>query len=357
MADRRPRVMFLWPEVSGYMAACWRALRDLQQVDLQLIAYGDSRKTAFGSGIMVGLNWHALPMEFREDISRIASLCDAYAPDVLVVPGWMNRAYRKVAARMSRRGIPIVLTMDTPWMGRPRQYLARYLLHGYLRHVSHAFVPGERAYQYAIRLGFDECEITRALYGHDDESFGQCFHSRSEWPHAFVCVGRYERDKGFDLLMAAYQKYRGRVSVPWRLVCCGMGSLKSLSNGIDGVDDLGFVQPSDLPRVLQKASSFVLASRHESWGVALAEGCSGGLPVITTNGVGASVELVRDGYNGFIAPSGDVDGLAAALCAMHECDERRIAEMGRRSMELAAPYGAREWGRRVVGLIFRVMQH
>ncbi len=349
----RPRVMFCWPEISGYMAACWRALSDLQRVDLRLIAYGSSRETAFDQSIMTGLNWHPLAKEAREDVARIASLCEEFSPDVLVVPGWMNRAYRIVAARMSARNVPVLMAMDTPWDGRPRQYLARYLLRGFLRHVSHAFVPGERAYQYAIRLGFDESAVAHGMYGHDDEIFKQCFRSRSDWPRAFVYVGRYERSKGFDVLLGAFRKYRDRVAAPWDLVCCGMGSLKSLAASSGGVVDLGFVQPGSLPGVLQMGSAFVLPSRHESWGVALAEACSAGLPVIATNGVGASVELVRDGYNGYIVPSGNIEELADALCRVHEADEGEIIAMGKRSMELSAPFGAGEWAKRVLVLLSR----
>ncbi|MEZ0263688.1 MAG: hypothetical protein ACAI43_03095, partial [Phycisphaerae bacterium] len=37
------RILICWPEVSGYMAACWRALAARPGVDLRVIAYASGR--------------------------------------------------------------------------------------------------------------------------------------------------------------------------------------------------------------------------------------------------------------------------------------------------------------------------
>ncbi len=48
------------------------------------------------------------------------------------------------------------------------------------------------------------------------------------------------------------------------------------------------------------ADVFILPSTTESWGLIINEAMDFGLPIITTNQVGAAPDLVRHGENGFI---------------------------------------------------------
>ena len=68
--------------------------------------------------------------------------------------------------------------------------------------------------------------------------------------------------------------------------------------GVHGVEMLGFVQPDDLPAVLERAGCLVLPSRFEPWGVVVHEAAAAGLPIVCTPVCGAATRLVLDGYNG-----------------------------------------------------------
>ncbi len=145
-----------------------------------------------------------------------------------------------------------------------------------------------------------------------------------------------------DILIEAYKEYRMMVADPWPLTCCGRGPLGRLLEGIEGIRDLGFVQPKALPRVLASASAFVLPSRSDAWGVALVEACAAGLPVICTDVCGSSVELVRELGNGLIVPPEQPGLLAEAMVWMHR-NRTRLEEMGNLSHCLARPYSAELW--------------
>ena len=67
----------------------------------------------------------------------------------------------------------------------------------------------------------------------------------------------------------------------------------------------GSRQPRDLPPIYAAADLFVLPSRHEPWGVVVNEAMAAGLPVVLTDRVGAAADLLVDGENGRLVPSGD----------------------------------------------------
>jgi glycosyltransferase involved in cell wall biosynthesis len=72
----------------------------------------------------------------------------------------------------------------------------------------------------------------------------------------------------------------------------------------------GQVPPGVVPLALGRADAFVLASRHEGQGMALAEAASAGLPIASTQ-VGMAPDLPAEGVR--LAPPGDPVGLARAM--------------------------------------------
>jgi glycosyltransferase involved in cell wall biosynthesis len=133
------------------------------------------------------------------------------------------------------------------------------------------------------------------------------------------------------------------VEDPWPLVVAGTGPDARLLDGIDGVDQLGFVQPADLPDVFARAGCFVLPSRFEPWGVVVHEAAAAGLPVIASRACGASTRLVLDGFNGVVVTPGDVEALAGAFERMHRLTAGERRAMGSASHLLAGQYTPERW--------------
>ena len=65
---------------------------------------------------------------------------------------------------------------------------------------------------------------------------------------------------------------------------------------------LQHLEPDALAQVYGVSDVFVLPSFEETWGLVVNEAMACGLPVITTDRVGAAVDLVREGENGFVVP-------------------------------------------------------
>jgi len=98
------------------------------------------------------------------------------------------------------------------------------------------------------------------------------------------------------------------------------------------VEWVGAVQ--DVRPYLERAHVFVLPSYREGTPRSTLEALSMGMPVVTTDAVGCR-ETVRDGANGFVVPVADGRALGEAMEGMISAGAERLAEMGRRSRELA----------------------
>ena len=345
------RVVICWAPVSGYMAACWRALASREGIELLVLAFRTpvSSNVRFSDDVMAGISCHLLDEAQAADAAHVRSLVLGHVPDVVVLPGWLHPPYVALTREPRLADARFIMGMDTPWRGSLRQRLARLKIGRYLDRMHKVIVAGERSWQLARMLKVPEHKIVRGVYGIDYVALAPVATARAArpagWPRRFLYTGRYEPEKGLSQLVESYTRYRSSVLDPWSLTCCGAGSQRDLLHGPPGIEDRGFVQPADLPAILAEHGAFVIASRYEPWGVVIAEVLASGMPVICTEACGASVELVRPHYNGLTVATGDTVSLASALTWMHE-NAARLPQMGARGPAMAAAYAAEVWADR-----------
>lgn len=155
---------------------------------------------------------------------------------------------------------------------------------------------------------------------------------------AVLFAGRMLEEKGLKVLFDAYAMAAGQGG-DLALVLAGDGTRRrayekrAADEGLPGVKFLGFVQPDELGEIYAACDVFVLPSLAEPWGVVVNEAMAAGLPVIVSDQVGASADLVAEGKNGYVVPAGDAATLSAKILDVLGDEKRRIA-MGRRSREI-----------------------
>ncbi len=142
-------------------------------------------------------------------------------------------------------------------------------------------------------------------------------------PLRLLCVASVVPRKGYlDLLDALARVDPGAGG--WRLTCVGSLSRdppharavldKAAAFG-PAVEFVGERDEAALAACYERADAFVLASRHEGFGMVLTEAISHGLPIVATR-AGAIPDTVGDGSPdcpALLAAAGDVAGLAAAI--------------------------------------------
>ena len=147
--------------------------------------------------------------------------------------------------------------------------------------------------------------------------------------------------KDHDTLLRAAAMLGGRDDV--RLLLVGRGtSGPQMRRRVRGLGLAGRVtlagERQDVPELLAEADIGVLASRAETFGVAVLEYLAAGCAVVATD-LPALRELIRSGIEGVLVPPGDPGRLAGAIARLLDDDvlRARLAAAGRRH---AKHYGA-----------------
>jgi glycosyltransferase involved in cell wall biosynthesis len=135
--------------------------------------------------------------------------------------------------------------------------------------------------------------------------------------------------KGVDLLIKAFVELT-REFPRASLTLVGEGPLKlALQEQVPPgnrhqVIFTGFKPVEELPNFFGDADVFVLPSRHDGWGVVVHQAAAAGLALVCSDTVGAAVDLIQAGKNGYIFPSND----SAQLFTCLETLARQAAGLG-----------------------------
>ncbi|MGE3471691.1 MAG: glycosyltransferase family 4 protein [Vicinamibacterales bacterium] len=148
-------------------------------------------------------------------------------------------------------------------------------------------------------------------------------------PVELLMVATLTPRKGHDILAEALGRLPRH---SWRLTCAGSTTMSPpttaafttamVRHGLaDRVTLAGDLDESALAAAYDRADVFVLPTRHEGYGMAVAEAVARGLPVVSTP-TGAIPDLV-DETSGVLVPVDDPAALAAALHRLVGDDEWR----------------------------------
>lgn len=156
-----------------------------------------------------------------------------------------------------------------------------------------------------------------------------------------ISVGRLDPQKGYSMLIDTWVRVKDK-HPEWMLNIFGTGDLKEQLEGkINALGLKGNVnlkgKSDEIENEYLKSSFFVMSSLYEGLPMVLLESMSCGLPVVSFDCEWGPREIIKDGYNGFLVETGDVNQLADKICQMIENHELRKT-MSLNALEVAKKY-------------------
>jgi glycosyltransferase involved in cell wall biosynthesis len=116
----------------------------------------------------------------------------------------------------------------------------------------------------------------------------------------------------------------------------------------DRVEFAGFKDWNELPREYASADVLCVPSRYDGWGLVVPEGLASGLPVIGTDRMGAALEFIETGRNGWLIPASDEHALFAAMRDAALMSHADLGEMGNGARESVSTHSLENGAARFV---------
>jgi glycosyltransferase involved in cell wall biosynthesis len=268
--------------------------------------------------------------------------------DCVLVSGWGHPFSLLLHVLCRLRGVPVVVLSDTGWPTARsgwRLALRRRIVRWVVRGCAAAVVSGKLAAEHLMQAGF-RGPVFIGHYAVDVSLFAPAEKARTEEGLNLLFVGRLIGRKRLTDAISALALARSR-GVPARLTVAGSGPAlreaerKIAEAGIgESVRMLGAVAHGDLPALMRQMDALVVPSRHEPWGVVVAEAAASGLALLCSDETGAAADLLTEGEDGYEFSVGGTQALADAIQRLwRDKREGRLNAMATTSRRAAERFG------------------
>lgn len=147
--------------------------------------------------------------------------------------------------------------------------------------------------------------------------------------YVILAVGQFIHRKGFDLLLRAASSFDRNVGFYLVGGNCTDEYKSILKNEVPyNIHFIEFLSKEELADFYKSADLFVFPTREDIWGLVVNEAMSYGLPVITTKRCNAGLELIKNGKNGYLIDTDNLNELVLAIqkSMNYKFDEKYIYE-------------------------------
>lgn len=281
--------------------------------------------------------------------------------DAVWIHGWNNFSNLLAVFVCFLRGIPVLLRGETnllPQLPKYKAFLKRLLLSNLFKKVSAFLAIGTYNKEFYIDHGVPSEKIFLVPYTINNAFFTlkanelisqkeklKEKHNIPKNVPVILFSGKLTDVKNPMLLLEAYKELSKEIELA--LVFIGDGYLRKEmekyinDNNLKNVYIMGFRNQSELPEFYAMSDVFVLPSNFEPWGLVVNEAMCFGLPIIVSDQVGASGDLVAVGENGYVFETKNITMLATYLKQLLQ-DEMKKTKFGQYSKKLIENWSYKE---------------
>jgi glycosyltransferase involved in cell wall biosynthesis len=276
------------------------------------------KPVSWGIDLLGGYPHEVCPQEGAE-----AWLAERLRCDLVIANGYTQPLYRLGTRLAKAAGVATALRLDSVlWDGSLLRNLAKRVLFAtYMKKTYDLFlgvgsltldylkaygVPAERTGLFPYAVDVEAFRSRSVLTPGERAAVRERLGVPVDAPLVLALAKFNEREAPWDLLRA-FDRLRDREI--W-LVLAGDGPERAElegtaeASGLTRVRFPGYVPYPELPALYGASDLFVHPAREERWGVSVQEALACGLPVVASSRVGAGVDLIEPGRNGFLYEAG-----------------------------------------------------
>ncbi len=313
--------------------------------------------------VLEGRQWRPLgqtnPFSFKWNPRVIAEL-EEFQPDVVVLSGYAHPTMLCAARWCLANRIPYAIACETSARSTatkgPRWEIRRRMVGWMVRNMAFGLPVGEEAAAYLRMFGANvqmfafpntpdtslyEAAAARFDAGEPVDKVRRRYGLSPEAP-LFVFVGRLIPAKRPLDAIAALRSLPNETAASLLVVGDGpeAAAARALANSDPRISFAGWIRdPEEIAAIFAEASALVLPSEHEPWGAVVNEAMAAQAAIIATDRVGAAVELVTEGQEGFLVSVGDILGIAKAMETLAN-DTALCSRLGANAQKRAIACGA-----------------
>jgi glycosyltransferase involved in cell wall biosynthesis len=356
----RRRLVITTEIISPYRIPVFNVLGAHPDVDLHVIFLAETDPTMRRWKIYkeeIRFSYEVLP-HWRRRVAgynlllnwEVAPALERAQPDVIVCGGYGYLASWQVLGWARRRNRPMFLWSESNQQDQRRGMPpVEMLKRRFISECSGFVVPGKSAAEYVTTFSVPRGRIFVAPNAVDNAFFSQEASAARSRPaemrrqfglpeRYFLCVGRLVFSKGVLDLLDAYSRLAPELRAGAELLFVGDGveqpELEARAAAIHPgtVRFAGFAHREQLAVYYALAEALVFPTHTDPWGLVVNEAMACGIPIVATDAGGCVVDLVQDGWNGYVVPKSAPEKLAEALTKV-ACSPDLNATMGARSAQ------------------------
>lgn len=255
--------------------------------------------------------------------------------DVLISIGWANPSNYILCLFSYLRKIPYYLWVESTIYENSLQRSIMFpFIKILVKYSSGCIVPGSASKKYIKQ--FDQSKNILIIPNAIENSRIVKKRQFNKVP-ILLFVGRFSKEKNLIFFLKTIKKIENNFQfLVWFI---GHGpEISEIKNfirikNIKSVQKIEYLNYDDIAKVYSKSDIFILPSSQEPWGFVVNEAMACGLPIISSDRVGSSFELVKDGYNGFVFENNDSIDLENKIVTLLKSRALR-KRMGKNSLKL-----------------------
>ena len=284
------------------------------------------------------------------DCPSLPAVIENWGADAILIFGW-NYTAHNAAMKYFKGKIPIYFRGDSTLIdetGGIKQLLRRLYLKWIYRNTDYAFYVGKNNKKYFLAHGVPEDKLFFAPHAIDNNRFNDSTGEYqkeaaiirkelniSEDEVVILFVGKFESKKNPLILIEAAKKIDDS---SLHFVFVGNGDwedeMKKQSAEMSNIHYLAFQNQSRMPVIYYMSDILALPSQGpgETWGLVVNEAMACGRAILVSTKAGCFSNLVKNGKNGYIFESGNVNECVESIKKMN--NKKTCEEMGKQSQKM-----------------------